>query len=281
VFTGRNAVRAAPIVAAESEADKFILLPENGNHAVAIFSDASETSEWNAPVMDVPSILPTIPEDFLGRNVDMYEVIRTCCSRRLVTIAGVAGVGKTAVSIAVAHYLTERGMFRDGVLHVRLHGLRTTEEMRSALAKCFSEYQNAFGGNPTSAAGAKLASINPSQDSIFSHVRTRQTLLILDHCDVLLESDAAAFVTFLSNLLEAAPSVSLLLTARVSLSALLLQNAESECDGSLSATNDDARMLRLLSTVGEKVCTLNPLSDIDAARLLCKRAARRITPEEV
>ena len=64
--------------------------------------------------MSAPSLvpehmhLPTPPDDFLGRNVDMYQVIGEVLRRRLVTISGLAGIGKTALSIAACNYLAER-----------------------------------------------------------------------------------------------------------------------------------------------------------------------------
>ena len=44
--------------------------------------------------------------------------------RRLVTVSGRSGVGKTALALAAAHYVSERACFRDSVVFVPLQGVR-------------------------------------------------------------------------------------------------------------------------------------------------------------
>eukprot|EP00698_Gefionella_okellyi_P001105 TRINITY_DN10996_c0_g1_i2.p1 TRINITY_DN10996_c0_g1~~TRINITY_DN10996_c0_g1_i2.p1 ORF type:complete len:780 (-),score=160.65 TRINITY_DN10996_c0_g1_i2:21-2360(-) len=292
---GKNAVRAAPIASAEVEADKFLLLPEDGDHNVPIFGDVAACNDWTAPSMEVPSNLPAVPEDFLGRNVSMFDVIRTVLSRRLVSVTGVAGVGKSALVIAVARYLNERGVFRDGIVHARLHGVKTAANLYAAIADSFSAYQNLFGPSPSNGSSVKLTvaapipAVQPTLEHLVSYMRARHTLLILDHCDSLLEHASSELVGLLAELLQAAGSMRVLLTSRTSVAATILQTAESQAESTSvpgSADMDDdstenMRIMRLWSAVGEKVIDLAPLNSVDSARLFARRAPRRLTPEEV
>jgi len=64
---------------------------------------------------------PRPPEDFLGREVDMYRLVENLArKRRLISVVGQAGSGKSALVAAVAVYISERHIFTDGVLFLRL-----------------------------------------------------------------------------------------------------------------------------------------------------------------
>jgi hypothetical protein len=132
---GRQAVAASPYAEyGDDEEEKFILLPEGpGLHDEPIFL-ADPVPKWptqaaaaamaaqggGAPGrLSQMSHLPRPPEDFEGRERDMYNVIKVLNTRRLVTLVGEQGIGKTAVASAVALYLRERNIF-DEVIFVRL-----------------------------------------------------------------------------------------------------------------------------------------------------------------
>lgn len=99
---GQAAVRAAPnIPESHREGGKFLLLPADGNHDVAIFPGRPELPAWPSPAMRLAAEraaaprgstasaqelfddggqgfdslvgwLPSIPDDFCGRNAFMY-----------------------------------------------------------------------------------------------------------------------------------------------------------------------------------------------------------------
>ena len=54
-------------------------------------------------------------DDFVGRQFEMQQIIEYLNSNRLVTITGLPGIGKTAISKNVASFLYERNNFKDGV----------------------------------------------------------------------------------------------------------------------------------------------------------------------
>ena len=53
-------------------------------------------------------LLPRPPEDFVGREVDMYRTLSQLTVRRMVTVIGPAGCGKSALGSALCQYLAAR-----------------------------------------------------------------------------------------------------------------------------------------------------------------------------
>jgi hypothetical protein len=132
---GKHAVFASPSIYPDhngvNEGDKFILLPNNTSHDVPIFTGET-ISSWPPPCrllksleIRLPQRLPQPPEDFEGREIEMYEVIQLLMKRHLVTIFGARGMGKSAVAIKVMWYLLERSKFENGAIFVQLEGVRT------------------------------------------------------------------------------------------------------------------------------------------------------------
>ncbi|GAV40796.1 tetratricopeptide repeat protein [Streptomyces acidiscabies] len=68
------------------------------------------------------SMLPGAPAGFTGREAEVAAVLGALEVERVVCLSGLAGVGKTALAVAVAHAARERGMFPGGVLFVDLRG---------------------------------------------------------------------------------------------------------------------------------------------------------------
>jgi Holliday junction resolvasome RuvABC ATP-dependent DNA helicase subunit len=78
-----------------------------------------------APTFPIPKLrrsnLPKPLTSFIGREKEIQQVERLVSSARLVTITGLAGVGKTRLAIQVAGALAAR--FREGVCWVELAAL--------------------------------------------------------------------------------------------------------------------------------------------------------------
>uniref|UniRef100_A0A7R9U5J3 CHAT domain-containing protein n=1 Tax=Pinguiococcus pyrenoidosus TaxID=172671 RepID=A0A7R9U5J3_9STRA len=132
-------VKSSPEVRnAGSEGEKFILLPDSAvaasHHDAVIFERARPLPEW-PPAGGVDRVgypkswrscfpdvshLPGPPEDYLGREVDMYLLLWRIRRSRLVTMLGEDGAGKSAVAAGLCHYMTERLFFPGGVAYVDL-----------------------------------------------------------------------------------------------------------------------------------------------------------------
>jgi adenylate kinase len=53
----------------------------------------------------------------------MHQVIKNIHKKRIVNVKGVPGIGKTTLIKAVAHYLDERHIMRDGIIMLSLRNL--------------------------------------------------------------------------------------------------------------------------------------------------------------
>jgi len=60
--------------------------------------------------------------EFVGRQIEMQEIIAAVLHNRLTTILGVPGIGKTTISKSVGFHLTERKTFHDGIMFFTMRG---------------------------------------------------------------------------------------------------------------------------------------------------------------
>jgi CHAT domain len=103
------------------EGNKFVLLPESGNHDVQIFQPEnakrtralehrSPTPSPGSNCYPSPSStrLPLPPHVFEGRQADMYRVMDALRQARLVRVTGPEGIGKASVVKAVCQYMQDR-----------------------------------------------------------------------------------------------------------------------------------------------------------------------------
>ena len=72
----------------------------------------------------------TQPEHFLGRELALHNILYDVIRRRLVTVVGAAGIGKSAIGTAAAHWCALRRIFDGGVIFV---DVRAAIESASAL----------------------------------------------------------------------------------------------------------------------------------------------------
>src|SRR5690606_37166393 len=114
--------------------------------------------------------------------------------RRLVTLTGTGGVGKTRLALAVAVEVGDR--FADGVTFVALAPLLDADQVLPAVANAL--------GVPVDSDGPAAA--------VSAHLRDRQVLLVLDNLEHVLQAapEVAALV-------EGAPGLVVLTTSRAPL----------------------------------------------------------------
>lgn len=142
----------------------------------------------------VPNNLPSQPTPFVGRVkeiADISEMIRDP-QRRLITLLGPGGMGKTRLSLAVAEkYLQD---FRDGVFFVPLAPVENVDHVVPTIAEHIGF---TFGGAE-----------NPL-DQLLSYLHEKHMLLVMDNFEQL-----TAGANLLSDILANAPDVTLLVSSR-------------------------------------------------------------------
>ncbi|MGZ6962372.1 MAG: ATP-binding protein [Ilumatobacteraceae bacterium] len=132
---------------------------------------------------------------FVGRDADLAQIVELLGARRLVSIIGPGGVGKTRIATEAA--LHPDRVWRDGTWLVEL-GLETGDRAAAAA------FQQTFG--------PRLGH-TPGDDSInwlLAGLATTELLIVLDNCEhVLAEAAAAA-----AAIVRSCPGVTVLATSR-------------------------------------------------------------------
>lgn len=137
--------------------------------------------------------LPAEPPELFGRSEAIVEIGHRLGTKRLVSLVGVGGVGKTSLALALAHSVRDR--YPDGVWFVELAATGEPENVPSVIA-------GAFGHEAQP--GLTLL------ESLRRLLIPKELLLILDNCEHVLD----AVVTFVEPLLDVSSSLDILLTSR-------------------------------------------------------------------
>jgi predicted ATPase/DNA-binding SARP family transcriptional activator len=136
--------------------------------------------------------LPAALSSFIGRAKELGEVSDLVATRRLVTVLGPGGAGKTRLGLQVGERVLAD--FADGVWLIEFAPLRS--------------------GSDVAAAVAATLGLDDS-DRLERYVADRQMLLLFDNCEHVID-DAA---TVAASLLRAGPGVTVLATSRERLGA--------------------------------------------------------------
>jgi predicted ATPase/Tfp pilus assembly protein PilF len=141
-----------------------------------------------------PDALPTPGTPFIGRDAELAELTQLLADpdRRLVTVLGPGGVGKTRLALSAAERVAPR--FPDGVVFVPLAGLPGPELLPQAIAE-------ALNITPSRR--------NELQAELLDFLRCKKQLLVLDNFEQL-----AAAAQTVDAVLQAAPGVHILTTSR-------------------------------------------------------------------
>jgi non-specific serine/threonine protein kinase len=140
--------------------------------------------------------LPLQLSSFVGREREVAEVASLLSEHRLLTLTGPGGSGKTRLALAVASGLVER--YEDGMWLVELAPLSDSDLVPQAVA---------------SVLGVREAPGTTFVDSLRAHLESRETLLILDNCEHLVEASAS----LAGALLPFCPNLKVLATSREAL----------------------------------------------------------------
>lgn len=131
-----------------------------------------------------PRELPALATRLIGRDQAIATIADQLRARRITTITGSGGIGKTTVALAATERIARE--LRDGAIFVDLASLEDHKGVPMAVA---------------AALGLTLTGNDPLA-SLTRHLRGKQVLLVLDNCEHLLEPTAAIVEAILANLDE-------------------------------------------------------------------------------
>ena len=184
-----SALRAAQaaILASEDRVESAIGLGPPA-HPVSVHGPEA----WRPVHAPLPAPLTSL----IGRRGEIAELSRMIGHRRLVTLTGVGGCGKTRLAIAVAGAIGRR--FEAGVRFVDLTGVTADQSVPAFVAV---------------AVGIRERSDLPPADLVARHLRAMRVLLVLDNCEHLVDHCAELVDVLLSR----CPGLCVLATSRESL----------------------------------------------------------------
>ncbi|MDD5090400.1 MAG: winged helix-turn-helix domain-containing protein [Candidatus Wallbacteria bacterium] len=71
-----------------------------------------------SPVMYNETMLPYPPASFYGRDRELRELASATGKHRVILIAGIAGIGKTSLTLKLAHFLNDSAGFHNRVIYI-------------------------------------------------------------------------------------------------------------------------------------------------------------------
>ena len=183
-----------------------------------------------------------IPTELFGRQRDIAATAELL-DRRLVTLTGAGGVGKTELARAVVE--SERGRF-GGVWFCELAGVVEAKALADAVAD---------------AIGAVRIDEAPAVTAVASALHGRRALLVLDN----VEQVASAAGRFVSQLLTDCDDLTVLVTSRHAL------QIDTELVRSIKPLNPDTDAYKLFVTLARRARPdIDPSAEADAIRRICR-----------
>ncbi|MEU6674075.1 BTAD domain-containing putative transcriptional regulator [Streptomyces sp. NPDC046925] len=167
--------------------------PAAVSRTVTAAPERDGSREAGGAELRAPGNLPTELTSFVGRQHELAQVKDLLSTVRLVTLAGVGGVGKTRLGLRAAMDL--QPTFRDGVWLVELAGLADPGLVAHAVATALGIHDQTKRG--------PLAALT-------RHLQDRRVLLILDNCEHLL----SACAVLVDTLLRASTGLRVIATSR-------------------------------------------------------------------
>lgn len=159
------------------------------------------TSEWETPVSPTPESIPrhnlsAAVTPFIGRELELQRIREwlPLADSRLLTIAGLGGVGKTRLAQEAAW--RARKDFSEGVWYVPLVSLTEISDLVPAMAN---------------AMGITFSGQDDPKRQILNYLRQKETLLLLDNAEQLISQE---LTDFLLEVLARAPGVKIIVTSR-------------------------------------------------------------------
>lgn len=217
-----KAVRATPNLRdSHQEMLKFVLLPKDGNHDVPVF-DAPPVLSWppsknNGSWLQVRNVLqkdpsPSPPQFFMGREVDMHHILAILLKKRLVSVVGEPGMGRSSLVCALSHYVCERASTMKSNIDYICY-VRAKAEVPKATA--VRDLVQQVVAKLVEAGKIEATDEKNSFELVCDCLKLEKTLIIFDHLEVLEGCDEAyEFSGLLSDLFRKTRHTRVLLTAK-------------------------------------------------------------------
>jgi predicted ATPase/class 3 adenylate cyclase len=152
----------------------------------------------------LPNNLPIQLTSFVGRGVELNEVVKRLHDSRLLTLTGVGGSGKTRLSLQAA--AESAADYPNGVWLIELASIGDADLVPTAIGDVLG-LTKSRGGSGNSELGTDATSI---LDQVTGHLAHRTSLLVLDNCEHLITATARV----VQHLLQHCPDLSVIATSR-------------------------------------------------------------------
>ena len=188
----------------------------------------------------VPTNLPTVRTELIGRTDDVTTLMALVEGQRCVTLTGVGGVGKTRLALGVAAALAAG--FADGCWLVELAPVTGGDEVVKVVA-------------------AAMRSPVTDIDALATYLSERRVLIVLDNCEHVLDA-----VAELVDTITAAPDVHVLVTSRepLGLEGEQVRRVQSLDVPDLQAPVDEARSVAAVRLFTERAAAASGGFTLDA-----------------
>ncbi len=214
-------VLADHLAIADADRDKFIKMGR-GQWVDVVAVPDGPVGQLAAP-SPIPHNLPPQPTSFIGREAELNELNGqlTDPDKRLVTILGPGGIGKTRLSLAAAEAQRANDQFSDGIYFVSLASVYERTMLVVAIADTIG-FSTSYSSEP--------------EQTLLNQLGDRRMLIVLDNFEQL-----RAEADLIERILVAAPGVKLLISSRerltirhewaIDLHGLPIPNDEAIADG--------------------------------------------------
>lgn len=255
---GCKAVRATPNLRdSGEEMKKFVLLPREGDHDKPVFR-AKLIREWPKQPRNPSSLVPkssrrrgsrgsflasglalgtksselsvrnmmqedpspTPPQFFLGREIDLYYVLSALLklNKRLVSVLGDTGIGRSSLICALCHYINERASTISEIQQI--YFIKPKQGDRNVLcSSLLRQLLNKLEENGKCRTDDEDTDIEGMLEIICKSLRNDKCLIVFDHTELIKSSDVECLELpkILSTILYETKQVRVVITALNSL----------------------------------------------------------------